>query len=143
MSRTGNLTFQPRIGNTLSGSVADFHDDGTQIPYQGVDISFQADQVKNRASVVHAGSSTAQVAEDLASQAKYLIQTISITNSLISDDAGALTLAQYLIVTKPAARFNYLDTKLASMTTAQKDSVALVDVGDTITIQKQVKTGEL
>jgi hypothetical protein len=141
INRDGTFVFQNRIGNTLSTSSADFHDDGTQIPYQGVDISFQADQVKNRASVVHAGSSTAQVAEDLASQAKYLIQTISITSSLISDDAGALALAQYLIVGKPAARFNYLDTKFASMTSAQKDSVALVDVGDTITIQKQVKTG--
>jgi hypothetical protein len=141
INRDGTFVFQNRVGNTLSGSSADFHDDGTAIPYQAVDISFQADQVKNRASVVHAGSTTAQVADDVASQAKYLIQTVSITDSLISDDAGALTLAQYLIVAKPAARFNYLGAKLAAMTTAQKDTVVLVDIGDTITIQKQVKTG--
>jgi hypothetical protein len=31
--------------HAFSGSVADFHDDGTNIPYSGVGISFQADQV--------------------------------------------------------------------------------------------------
>jgi hypothetical protein len=141
INRDGTFVFENRVGNTLSGSSADFHDDGTAIPYQGVDISFQADQVKNRASVTHAGAASPQVADDVASQAKYLIQTISIGDSLLHDDASALTLAQYLIVGKPAARFNYLDAKFAAMTTTQKDTVALVDVGDTITIQKQVKTG--
>ena len=128
------------MGNTLAGSVADFHDDGTAIPYQGVDISFQADQVKNRASVTHAGSTTAQVAEDLASQAIYLIQTISIDNSLVHNDAEALSLAEYLIVGDPEARLNYLETQLPAMTVAQRDTVSIVDIGDTITIQKSIIT---
>jgi hypothetical protein len=51
MSREGILTFQPRIGNTLSGSIADFHDDGTNIKYNELAISFEADQVVNRAVV--------------------------------------------------------------------------------------------
>ena len=141
VNRDGTYVFQNRIGNTLSGSVADFHDDGTGIPYQEVDISFQADQVKNRASVTHAGSTTSQVANDTASQAKYLIQTISITGSLVHNDASALALAQYLIVGNPEARYNYLGAKLPAMTSAQKDAVALIDIGDTITIQKQITTG--
>lgn len=140
ISREGVFTFEPRLGNTLSGSVADFHDDGTAIPYQGVDISFQADQVKNRASVTHAGSTTAQVAEDLASQAIYLIQTISIDNSLVHNDAEALSLAEYLIVGDPEARLNYLETQLPAMTVAQRDTVSIVDIGDTITIQKSIIT---
>ena len=140
ISREGVFTFEPRLGNTLAGSVADFHDDGTAIPYQGVDISFQADQVKNRASVTHAGSTTAQVAEDLASQAIYLIQTISIDNSLVHNDAEALSLAEYLIVGDPEARLNYLETQLPAMTVAQRDTVSIVDIGDTITIQKSIIT---
>jgi len=140
ISREGVFTFEPRLGNTLAGSVADFHDDGTAIPYQGVDISFQADQVKNRASVTHAGSTTAQVAEDLASQAIYLIQTISIDNSLVHNDAEALALAEYLIVGDPEARLNYLETQLPAMTVAQRDTVSIVDIGDTITIQKSIVT---
>jgi hypothetical protein len=43
MARAGDLTFEPRIGNTLSAPAADFHDDGTNIPYDGVGITFEAD----------------------------------------------------------------------------------------------------
>jgi hypothetical protein len=41
MSRDGVLTFQPRIGNTLSGPVADFHDDGTNTPYNALGIALK------------------------------------------------------------------------------------------------------
>ena len=34
VTNDGVLTFQERIGATLSGSVADFHDDGTNLPYR-------------------------------------------------------------------------------------------------------------
>jgi hypothetical protein len=51
MARGGDLTFEPRIGNTLSAPAADFHDDGTNIPYDGVGITFEADAVVNRAAV--------------------------------------------------------------------------------------------
>lgn len=75
MSRDGDITFQPRIGTTLDPAVADFHDDGTQIPYNGLGISFESDQVVNRAVVQHLGSQNPQVADDLGSQATYFIQT--------------------------------------------------------------------
>jgi hypothetical protein len=80
ISRNGVFTTQNRLGNTLSGSVADFHDDSpnTGIPYNNVDISFQADQVKNYAAVTHAGANSAEIAEDAASRATYLTQSIFI-----------------------------------------------------------------
>jgi hypothetical protein len=89
MARNGDLTFQPRIGNTLSAAVADFHDDGTNIKYNTLGITFEADQVVNRAVVQILGSNNPQTADDAASQAKYFIQTTSITNSLLHDDTAA------------------------------------------------------
>jgi hypothetical protein len=59
----------------------DFHDDGTNIPYDNVGISFEANQVINRAAVQHAGNQTPQIAEDLASQATYFIQTTAISRT--------------------------------------------------------------
>jgi hypothetical protein len=56
MSRTGDITSQPRIGNTLAGSVADFHDDGTNIPYNSLGIIFNADVIVNRASIQQLGA---------------------------------------------------------------------------------------
>ena len=141
MSRDGDLTFQPRVGSTLSGSVADFHDDGTNIPYSGVGISFQADAVCNRASVTIAGSNNPQVADDAGSQALYFIQTQSITNSLLHNDAAALTLANYLLEPEPTARYTSVQTAFASLTNPQRDQVAVIDIGDTITIEHTFQTG--
>jgi hypothetical protein len=140
MSRDGDLTFQPRIGNTLSQPVADFHDDGTNLPFDSLGISFEADQVVNRAAVAIAGG-TQEIAQDLASQAKYFIQTTSITDSLLHNDTAALALANYLLSPEPEARYTAVGTNLNKLTTAQRDTIAVVDIGDTITIEKSFASG--
>ena len=140
VNREGTIVFQKRIGQTLGIPVAEFHDDGTQIGYSAIDISFQADTVVNRASIQHAGASSPQVAEDLASQALYLVQTQSITDSLLHNDAAALTLAEYLIVADPEPRFNFLGTEFPGLSTADQDTLALLDVGDVINIEKSITT---
>ena len=143
MSRTGDITSQPRIGNTLSGSVADFHDDGTNIPYNSLGIIYNADLIVNRASIQHLGATSPEVADDLASQAKYLIQNVSITNSLLHNDAAALTLATYLLEGEPIATFNAVQTDYLMLTNAQRETLALVDIGDTITITNTITGGEV
>jgi hypothetical protein len=135
MARDGYITFQPRIGNTLSAPIADFHDDGTNFRYNGVGISFEANQVVNRASVSILNGSP-QVAEDLASQAIYFIQTESITNSLLQNNAAALTLAEYLLIPQPSARYTSVQTEFFMLTEAQRDLLATVDIGTTITVEK-------
>jgi len=143
MSRTGDITSQPRVGNTLSGSVADFHDDGTNIPYNSLGIIYNADVIVNRASIQHLGATSPQVADDLASQAKYLIQNTSITNSQLHNDAAALTLANYLLLGEPVATFNAVQTDYLMLTTPQRETLALVDIGDTITITNTIAGGEV
>ena len=143
MARTGVLTSQPRIGNTLSGSVADFHDDGTNIPYNNLGITYNADLIVNRASIQHLGATSPEVANDAASQAKYLIQNVSITNSLLHNDAAALDLAEYLLVGEPEATFNAVQTDYLMLTTAQREALALVDIGDTITITNTITGGQV
>jgi hypothetical protein len=143
MSRSGVLNSDPRVGNTLSGSVADFHDNGTQIPYNNLAITYNADQIVNRASVQHLGATSPQVADDLASQTKYLIQTVSITDSLLHNDAAAATLASYLLVGEPDATFTGVQTDYLMLTTAQRENLAMVDIGDTITITNTIAGGEI
>ena len=140
VDREGTMTFQKRLGTTLGVPVAEFHDDGTEIGYSAIDISFQADTVVNRASVQHAGATSPEVAEDLASQALYLVQTQSITDSLVHNDAAALTLAEYLISPDPEARFNFLGTEFPGTAALDQDALAILDVGDLINIQKSITT---
>jgi hypothetical protein len=140
VDREGTITFQKRIGQTLGIPVAEFHDDDTNIGYSAIDISFQADTVVNRASIQHAGAASPEVAEDLVSQAAYLVQTKSITDSLLHNDAAALTLAEYLISPDPEARFNFLGTEFPGLSTADQETLALLDVGDLINVQKSITT---
>jgi len=141
IARDGDLTFQPRIGTTLDPSVADFSELGADIPYNGLGITFEADQVVNRAVVQHLGNQTPQVAEDTGSQALYFIQTYSITGSLLHDNDSALALATYLLDPLPEPRFTSLNTAFAMLSSAERDTVAVIDIGDTITIEKSFAPG--
>ena len=141
VSRDGTFTFQDRIGTTISAPIADFHDDGSAIPYDQVGISFEANQVVNRASVTHAGASTPEIAEDLTSQATYFIQTNSISDALVHNDTAALDLANYLLVGEPEPRYTNVSTAFLMLTDAQRDTVAVLEIGDTISIEKSFNTG--
>ena len=140
MSRSGVFTFQNRIGNTLSAAVADFHDDGTNFKYDGVGISFEADSVINR-SVVTGLDGDTYTATDAGSIATYFIQTSSITNSLLHEAAAIQAAAEYLLNPEPEARYTSVATKFLMLTTAQKDTLATVDIGDTISIEKTFPSG--
>jgi hypothetical protein len=140
-ARDGVFTFQDRIGTTLSAPTASFHDDGTNIPYDNVGISFEANQVINRAAVQHAGHQTPQIAEDLASQATYFIQTTAILDALVHDNTAALDLANYLLVGQPEARYTNVSTPFAALTNPQRDVVAILDIGDTVSIEKSFSSG--
>ena len=141
VARDGTFIFQDRIGTTLSASVADFHDDGSQIPFDQVGISFEANEVVNRASVTHAGATSPEIAEDLASQTTYFIQTQSISDALVHNDTAALDLANYLLVAEPEPRYTSVSTPFSTLTDAQRDIVAVIEIGNTITIEKSFNTG--
>jgi hypothetical protein len=140
VSREGRLTFQDRVGTTLSGSVADFHDNGTNIKYDKVGVTFEADQVVNRA-VVTGLNGTSSTATNATSIATYFIQTDSITNSLLHDATQIATAATYLLEPDPEARYTDVSTQFAMCTNAQRDTLATVDIGDTITIEKTFPSG--
>ena len=140
MSRSGVFTFQNRIGNTLSASVASFKDDGTAIKYDGVGISFEADSVVNRA-VVTALDGDTYTATDATSIATYFIQTESITNSLLHEAAAIQAAAEYLLNPEPEPRYTSVATKFLMLTTAQKDTLATLEIGDTISVEKTFPSG--
>ena len=142
IDRSGVLVFQPRVGSTLSGPVADFHDNGTNIPYNELGISFEADQVVNRAVVTALDGNTA-TADDAASQAAYFIQTESITNSLLHLQTQIDALAAYLLEPEPSPRFTAVGTDFLMLTTGQRDTLATADIGDTISITKTISGNEV
>lgn len=140
IDREGVLVFENRVGATLSSPVASFHDDATQYPYRNVDISFGADKVVNLVYVSTLNNKSAN-ASDSASQAEYFIQSIAVTGSLLDTTAAAQDLADYLLSPQPEATFTAVEVAFSQLTDAQRDVVATIDVGDTISIQKQFING--
>lgn len=137
VDREGTFVFQKRVGNTLSGPVLILSDSG-DTRYDAVGISFEADQVVNRVSIA-TKDHPHQVAEDLSSQAKYFIQSQTY-ETILSSEAQALTLAEYLLVGEPEAIFTNVSVTFARLTNAERDAAALVDIGDTIDVEKQIQT---
>ena len=133
----GTLTFQNRIGQTLSGPVISFKDDGTGAAYTDVTIQFDADRVINRAYVGALDGKTA-TDTDAASIAKYFTQSKSITNSLLHIQGEVDALAAYLLEPEIEPQYTSLTTTFSRLTSLQRDDVATIDIGDTISIHKQI-----
>jgi len=140
MSRSGVLTFQPRIGTTLSSPVATFTDNGTSLPYDAIGITFEADAVTNRA-YIQALDGKEATDSDPASIATYFIQTNSITNSLLHVQGQIDAAAEYLLEPYPEARYTDISTAFPMLSSADRDTIATVDIGDTISIEKSFPSG--
>jgi hypothetical protein len=141
VDRSGRFVFQKRIGATLAGASVDFGDnDPSHYPYDSVSINFGADKVVNRASVTHQGATGPETVDDLASQAKYFIQAVAYTESLVHNDAAALTLATYLIQGEPTATLTSVNTGFQMLSTGERDNVAILEIGDTISVEKTITT---
>ena len=139
VSRSGVLTFQNRIGSTLAAPTAIFSDAG-DIPYNEVSIDFDQTNVVNRAAVTIEGG-IEQVSANAASQVTYFVQAVGISDSLLSTDAQALTLATYLLEPYPQPRYSRLGTSFALLTDPQRTTVAALEIGDTIQVTKAMLAG--
>ena len=143
VDRDGVLVSQDRIGNTLSGSVVTFCDipaHTTHASYNQLGITFKAEDIVNRVAITPKGGSQ-QLAQDTNSQSTYLVKSLYISDSLLHDNSAALTLANYLLFPEAEPRFNQVQTQYARLSATLKDTCAIVDIGDTVTITKQVIVG--
>jgi hypothetical protein len=137
VARDGTITFQNRIGATLAPPIIEFGDNGTDAKYQAVEIEFDADNVLNRAYVAALNGNEA-TDSDAASIAKYFIQSKSITNSLLHVQSEINNLATYLLEPDPAPRYTSVTASFMALTSTQRDDIATIDIGDTISVEKQI-----
>jgi len=139
-SRTNVLTAQPRIGTTLDAPTVVFNDTNTATPYDNIVVEFDQQSVINNSNITIEGG-TLQNASNPASIAQYFTQTEAITDSLLSTNAQAATLASYLLYPIPRPRFTSVSTTFASLTDAQKTALAPIEIGQTVSITKTFPSG--
>ena len=140
VDRDGVLVSENRIGNTLATQSVVFTDNTantSQARYDALGITFKAEDLINRVAVTPLGG-TQQVADNTASQTKYFVKSLYIDGSLLHDNTAAATLASYLLYPEPVPRFNDISTFYGRLTAALRDACAILDIGDTIQIDKKI-----
>ena len=141
VDREGVLVFQNRIGDTLVPSTVEFSDVGANTKYDVLGVEFDQQAVINSATVEIESGGTPQTATDAASISEYFVQSQSILDSLLSTNAQALTLADYLLNPLPTPRFTSMSSTFASLTDPQKDALAIIDIGGTVSLTKSFTSG--
>lgn len=142
MGANGDLVFTDRVAGTFGVQSAYFSDDGTQIPYSGLEVVYGQEFLYNKV-ITQIEGGIEQVADDAASQAEYGISTLSLSGLLLATDAAADELADDLLAkySQPQYRFDRLRTEFNQLTGAQQDTIAALELADVVQITRTYNTG--
>lgn len=138
----GDLIFTDRIGGTFGTPAAYFSDDGTDIPYQGLEVIYGQEFLYNKVITQIVGG-TEQIANDVPSQEEYGISTLSLSDLLLAADTDALDLADNLLekYKQPQYRFDRLRTEYMTLDTSTRNTVTGLEVSDVVEITRTYNTG--
>lgn len=138
----GQLAFRPRQTTVFPDVQAEFNDNGTDLPYQVLEIIYGSEYLYNRVQVQTDGG-TLQEADDAASQSEYGILTYAIDDALFGNDAQALVLAEYLRDTysQPTYWFDEIATPANLISSGQRTTLYGLDMGDQIRLTRNFPNG--
>ena len=135
VSKSGTVVFRDRAAQ-IGATTTTFADDGSGIPYQGLEVIFGAELLYNEVEVSRLGGGTA-IATNLESQTEYGIQNLTISGLPLDDDASAENLATYLVTqyAQPEYRFESIDLELENLTAEQQTVVLGIELGDFVRVK--------
>lgn len=143
VARDGTLTFTDRISAAFAASAGSFSDDqGTNIKYQDLSIVYGEEFLFNKITVTR-NSGTPQIGNDTTSQDEYGISTLSLDNMLLASDSAAQNLANDLVALygEPKFRFENMKLMVSSFGSGDRTTCNQLDIGDTITVERNYQTG--
>lgn len=112
-------------------------DDGTStfVPYVALQLELGTDLLFNTINMTYASDTI--VAQDSDSQITYGLSTLDVNASLISTEAQAIVLADYLVSTyrQPVARFSEVSVELAGLPTAVVGKLLALDLTDVVKVR--------
>lgn len=131
ISKDGTFTFYDNLTGLSSSNLLLFADDGSGIPFTDLQVVYGGEFLYNRVVFTRLGG-TAQIAEDLTSQAFYGITTYTADGLLMDSDLDALYKAQSLLAeyANPRYRFDSLTIEMADLTPAQQTLVLSKELND-------------
>ena len=136
MSKSGKLTFRNRHTTYPSTVNKTFSDDGSDIPYVKVDYINDDNEIYNIINLTREGGTT-QTQEDVGSQLKYLIRTLTRSGLLNNSDAEVNDAALFLLGKYKDAllRFDNLEVNVVDLNTSNQNLILESEVGDIVNIE--------
>ena len=137
VNRSGLMTFRDRSATQVWGGVT-FADDGTGIPYQGIDVLYGTEELYTGAFVTRTnGTATVgtATATDATAVAAYGTNSLTI-DTLLSSDTQAQDLANWLVgkYKDPTYRVNGLQVILEGVTATQAGLVLGLELADVVKV---------
>lgn len=132
VSKSGNIVFKDQDGVQPDGSsFVTLADDGTGIPFVGMQVVYGSELLYNQAVVSRVGGIEA-TANDTDSQQAYGIQTITLSDLLMANDADVVSLAASLVkqYSEPEFRFEAVEVNLNEITSTQANQILDLEIGD-------------
>lgn len=135
MAADGDLTFRDRYETQTTVGALKFADDGTGVPYYGIQVAVGSELLFNRALVTRVGG-TQQTADNLTSQDSYGVRTLEYSNLLFNSDTDSDGFAEYLVSRygTPEVRISQIDINLHALDATQAGNVIGTELGDVIQV---------
>jgi hypothetical protein len=143
VAKDGALTFTDRTAAAFATVSAAFSDDdGSDIKYQNLSILYGQEFLYNKVVTTVQGG-TPQIANDAASQTEFGISTLTLDGLLLANDADALDLAQELLTlySQPIYRFDDMTLLVSSFAAGDRITCNQLELGDTITVERNYQAG--
>ena len=136
MSKSGNITFKSRHTTFPSSATAIFSDDGSNVPYLSVDYINDDNEIYNVINLTRNGGTT-QTSEDVASQGKYLVRTLTRDSLFNNSDTEVLDASKFLLGKFKDAliRFDNLIVDVKEATTSNQNTILAREVGDIVQVE--------
>ena len=137
IDRNGLATWKQRNSSTISSvSVPLISDDGTGIPYTGIQVVYGSELLYNQSNLTRLNGATA-VGNEYVSQAAYGVRNITQTGLLMNTDAALANLAAYIVnlYKNPEFRFEQVDFALHDMSVSNRQTLLALEIGSIVKIQ--------
>jgi hypothetical protein len=136
IDRNGLATWKQRNANFVTSNVPLISDDGTGIPYNGIQVVYGSELLYNQSNLTRLNGATA-VGNEYTSQSAYGVRNITQTGLLHSTDAALANLAAFLVnqYKSPEFRFEQIDFALHDMTPTNRTTLLNLEIGSVVRVQ--------
>jgi hypothetical protein len=136
VDKNGNATWKARNSIWTTTTAATIADDGSGIPYTGIQVVYGSELLYNQVSYSRLNGGTA-VANDYTSQSSYGIRALTDNGLLNNSDDALANMAAYTanLYRNPEFRFEQVDFALHDMSPSNRATLLNLEIGSVVTIK--------